>query len=153
MANRLKDNEDWHKDANVLVPGRYYDSIGFCYTPEMGLFGGDIYAMIWRFEDEPGNWCICMRFRYYAGENTDAFTGGDTKSPWKIWTAEDEQIENVREKLALGINVANLLTGKAPIEFDFLDIKGDSEKAGHILTHNDKPWLHCKVEKFETPNG
>lgn len=155
MANSNHSAEEYANDANEFVPGRHYDSFGFCHIPDLGEFGGDIFVLVWRFNDEPNLWTVCMRVRYYAGENTDAFTGGDKKSPWRIFRAPESDPAVVRVKFETVIHMTNLLQGKLPCDpIDWVEINGDSEKAFEVMRTTERPWLHKQTVHLDRePHG
>lgn len=147
--------DDWQKSGADIVPGRYYDALGFVFVPAMGDFGGDVMMMIWRYEDEPEIWNVTIRYRYYARDNGDPFHDEDRKN-WYAWRGNNRtkrDSKQIRSELETISGMASIMQGQIPNQVDWLVLDGDHHKAGDVFANTERPWLHKKTVPLGEPNG
>jgi hypothetical protein len=143
--------EEWQEATADFKPGRYYDSMGFAHVEHMGNFGGDVFFIIWRFIDDPDQWYATMRYRYYAGPNTDPWTGGDEKRWYALKANEDDTPSSIRLKFETTTEFASMIMGSEAEPIDWIMLRADYDKAGEIMVNTERPWLHKK--HMTEPNG
>lgn len=134
----------WDTPGLLLVPGRYYVGMYNVRLPKVihPPYGGDITGLLWRYEATPGDWVFVYRFRWYQTPGEDA-EGKDRKSWYagKIQGTEQKAQDMVRNLMRIASGAAVLTTGcEAPI--DFLEVRGDSNKAWQAMMEANKSWLH-----------
>lgn len=134
----------WDYPGFVFASGRYYDRMGCIELSRSPTypFGGDISYLLWRFDNNPGEWIRVYRFRKYAGPNSNPWTGGDKKT-WHA--AKGPDLEKMRgafnemEKAAKDI----LNRGK-PVGHDVFKIEGDMARFEKLM-ESPPDWMHKKI--------
>lgn len=151
-------NLPWDYAGMIICPGRYYYamfSIPFKVMPGNKGKGGDVAGLIWRFSDKPDDWILTYRFRYYAGENNNAWDGADRKQ-WYAVRVEctEEEVGRKAEALVDGMGLIGLaLCGGLPGAPEWVKIQGDYLKAGDVLHNNPPAWMHSRVATKDEKTG
>lgn len=154
IAQEVRESR-WDYPGLVITEGRYYDRKCLINLPPEIIppFGGDMMAMIWRFNETPNEWICTWRIRYNAGHNVSPWLkpseGGDRKS----WNAfRHNEGEKTRREMVAFLETLPL-RGSAkfktePLKIDWLVIQGDAEKFMEVAKREKKPWMHIRTEEL-----
>ena len=128
-----------------FVPDRYYLGLFYLDLPRTpkNPHGGNITFQIWRMADEPSHWHVTYRFRYYVDDsgNPDA---PDRRTWWHMETDGDEAtIQDKFQKVVFAWS--GITSTKASAFF----IRGDADKAIHLLRTSPPDWLHMSMLRTE----
>lgn len=136
----------WDYPGFIIIEGRYYSQMFFVplgassFAPR----GGNITAMLWRFDAEaPDQWIFTHRIRYYADDKL-----GNDSEDQRIWAVAKSvgSERDVRRHFWLWCTAAAGLYSKAfgtpmPV-IDELFIHGDGRMFFDAVEKAKKPWMH-----------
>ena len=124
-----------------MKEGCWYLGIWYVNGPDRNWM-----ACVW--QDEEQFWHLRYRFRYDAGTD-DPFDGVDEKNWWSVKSQRPHPIKSAkaREMEAATHQVAELTAKKYGSKVEFVEIRGDYEKAMFLLAQ--QPWSNIKTERVK----
>jgi len=139
----LPDNPPPDYPCMTFCKGRYYLCMFYidfpkAMTAECAPHGGNITGQIWRFENEPMNWHMTYRFRYYADDSGDPNHPEDQRS----WYYANVPNQSEAEALQGIDRFCKTVSSLDSARYDILEIRGTVDRCFEIMQGELPEWLH-----------